>query len=231
MPSDAPAGKPGAAGDEAAVDQQLDAYGAQLRKWVVRIAVGFAVGLAALAILIVTVTGDSGDAALEGEKAGPGDFPSGVAIPPSALDLSRAAREAGCRLVHPPDEGDEHVAARVRYRANPPTSGDHRPRPAEDGAYVKPPAPEATVHSLEHGRVLIQFRPDAPERVRGQLFALFKEDRYHLLLAPNPTGMRWQVAATAWGHALLCREMNDKVFDAIRRFRDRYRDRSPELVR
>ena len=121
------------------------------------------------------------------------------------------------------------MGSEVRYRANPPTSGDHNPTPADDGAYVKPPAPEATVHSLEHGRVLVQFRPSASKRLRGQLFALFKEDRYHLLLAPNATGMRWQVAATAWNHALLCNKMNDRVFDAIRLFRDRYRDRSPEL--
>lgn len=84
--------------------------------------------------------------------------------------------------------------------------------------------------ALRTGRVFIQFRPDASQQVRGQLFTLFEEDDHHLLLAPNPTGVRWEVAATAWDHALLCPELNARVFDAIRSFRDRYRDRGPELV-
>jgi uncharacterized protein DUF3105 len=214
---------------ESEVDQRLAAYGAEMRKWVVRSAIAFAVALAALAVLIVVLSDDSGESGVQGEKAKPGDYPGGAVIPAPGLGLADAAKKARCRVVHPPKEGDDHVGSKVRYRANPPTSGDHNPTPADDGAYVRAPATEATVHSLEHGRVLIQFRPDASKRLRGQLFALFKEDKYHLLLAPNTTGMRWQVAATAWNHALLCKEMNDKVFDAIRVFRDRYRDRSPEL--
>ena len=216
--------------DRATVDEQLAAYGAQLRRSVLRIGLGVALALAALVLLIVTATPDPGDTDLQGEKARPGDYP-GVEIPVPARELPRAAAAAGCRLEHPADEGDAHVAAPVRYRANPPTSGDHYARPAADGAYVTAPPPEATVHSLEHGRVLIQFRPDASPRLRGQLFALFAEDDHHMLLAPNTTGMPAQVAATAWNHALLCPQMNDRVFDAIRLFRDRYRDRGPEFVR
>jgi hypothetical protein len=42
--------------------------------------------------------------------------------------------------------------------------------------------------------------------------------------------MEPQIAATAWENALLCPRANDKVYDAIRAFKDRYRDRGPEFV-
>ena len=53
---------------------------------------------------------------------------------------------------------------------------------------------------------------------------------YHLLLYENTTGMEPQIAATAWTHSLTCAEMNDKVFDAIRTFSQRYIDKGPENV-
>jgi hypothetical protein len=40
--------------------------------------------------------------------------------------------------------------------------------------------------------------------------------------------MPWQVAAAAWDHYLGCKAYNPKVLDAIRAFRDTYRDRGPE---
>ncbi len=42
--------------------------------------------------------------------------------------------------------------------------------------------------------------------------------------------MPYAVAATAWTQMLGCRQMNDKVFDALRAFRARYVDKGPELV-
>jgi hypothetical protein len=42
--------------------------------------------------------------------------------------------------------------------------------------------------------------------------------------------MKYAVAATAWGHLLGCNQMNDKVFDALRTFRERYIDKGPEAV-
>ncbi len=51
-----------------------------------------------------------------------------------------------------------------------------------------------------------------------------------MLLFQNTTGMPYQVAATAWGQLLGCPQMNPKVFDAIRTFRERYLDKGPEVV-
>ena len=88
------------------------------------------------------------------------------------------------------------------------------------------------VHPLEHGRILIQYKPGTPKATVDQLEALLaeNEDGYHMLLFENTTGMESAVAATAWTHSVTCPEMNDKVFDAFRTFRARYIDKGPERV-
>ena len=48
-----------------------------------------------------------------------------------------------------------------------------------------------------------------------------------MVLFPNRR-MPYEVAVTAWGHLLGCKKVNDETFDAIRAFRDRYRDQGPE---
>ena len=88
------------------------------------------------------------------------------------------------------------------------------------------------MHTLEHGRINVQYKPGTPAETVDQLNALLAEmnDGYHMLLYENPTNMDAAVAATAWGHSLTCPEMNDKVFDAIRTFRNEYIDQGPENV-
>ena len=88
------------------------------------------------------------------------------------------------------------------------------------------------VHTLEHGRIDVQYKPGTPAETVAQLEALLAEqtEGYHMLLFENTTGMDAQVAATAWGHSLTCPTMNDKVFDAIRTFRAEYIDKGPENV-
>ena len=165
-----------------------------------------------------------------GTKA-PSKFPDGSVPPEKKLELEDAARLAGCKLANPKNEGSEHVETKVKYKANPPTSGNHNAIPADDGAYYDDPPPkENLVHALEHGRILIQFKPNAPETLKGNLHALFEEDETHMTLTPNETNMPYEVAATAWDHSLGCPRMNDRVYDAIRAFKFRYRDKGPENV-
>lgn len=165
-----------------------------------------------------------------GERANPGDYPAGSVPAPGrfASKSAAAARAAGCSLRGPAIEGDGHTGDEVAYRTNPPSSGDHQFAAAEDGAYVEAPRTEGLVHSLEHGRIVIWFESSAPPPVRGDLKALFDEDDEHLILTPNETGMPFAVAASAWGRLLGCPETNGRVFDAVRAFRDRYRDQGPE---
>jgi hypothetical protein len=152
---------------------------------------------------------------------------------PSKEDLSRlrtAAAAAGCTVSTFPTEGREHTTRPVTYRTNPPTSGPHNPVPAPDAVYRKAPPKENVVHSLEHGRVALQYRPDTPPAVRDALRQVYGEFTHHMLLFPNNTGMDYEVAATAWKHRLGCAHFNARVPEALRRFRDVYRDRGPEQV-
>src|SRR3954451_5129905 len=70
-------------------------------------------------------------------------------------NLAKDATAAGCTFKSYPSEGRNHTTGKVRYKTNPPTSGDHNPTPAQDGIYApgNEPAPGNFVHSLEHGRI------------------------------------------------------------------------------
>jgi Protein of unknown function (DUF3105) len=153
--------------------------------------------------------------------------------PPSASQLSQlksAAAAAHCSLASFPSEGRQHTTGHVNYRTNPPTSGPHNPVPAPDRVYTVAPPPENYVHTLEHGRIELQYRPGAPPAVRDALRAVYDERTHHMLLFPNNTGMAFEVAATAWKHRIGCAHFNSKMPDALRRFRDAYQDRAPEQV-
>jgi hypothetical protein len=123
-------------------------------------------------------------------------------------NLQTAARAADCELrLRLPEEGDEHIPASVpepSYKTNPPTSGDHVEEQQADGAYRETPPPVSVVHSLEHGRLAIQYRPDLPERAQLELIGLFDTMYGGTLLFPNPD-MPYMVAATTWTNFLGCR--------------------------
>ena len=126
------------------------------------------------------------------------------------LDLENAADEAGCTLrLNLPNEGSSHLepdAKPPNYRTNPPTSGDHVTTPYQqaDGAYAEMPQPIEFVHSLEHGRIEIQYAPDLPEADQLALKGIFDESPSGMLLFPNPD-MPYEVAATAWTHLMGCK--------------------------
>jgi hypothetical protein len=215
--------------------EQAAQAGAQRRQLVVRV-LGVIVALVVVVgvvVLLVSGGGSGGGKGPDGQPA-PDANASAARIPPPdpklVDDLDAAADAAGCEVKENKNEGDQHVETPVTYKANPPTSGNHFPVPAEDGSYTKAPPIERLVHSLEHGRIYMQYQPDAPPAVRDQLQALFDEDPYHMILAPNSTDMPYEVAATAWDNVLGCPEMNDGVIQAIRAFREQFRDQGPEFI-
>ena len=139
--------------------------------------------------------------------------------------------------LNPPIEGRGHVTKKVTYKSNPPTSGSHNPDPSLDGIYDpgNTPEPEHYVHTLEHGRIEVQYKPGTPRREISQLETVVSEKfngkaAYKTLLFENNTNMPYAVAATAWGHILGCKAFNDKVFDAIRDFRAKWVDQGPEVL-
>lgn len=200
------------------------------------------VGAAVLAIALVAVVAivalsGGGGGSSSAKTTAPGAKIPAAGPLAKASALPAAAKAAGCVSKTFPQQGRTHTSAKVKYKTNPPTSGPHDPTPAEDGIYDpgNTPAKEHFVHTLEHGRVEIQYRPGTPAKTIAQLTTLFNEPLngtpgYHLLLFENNTNMPYAVAATAWTHLLGCKAMNPKVFDAVRAFRAAYTDQAPEQI-
>jgi len=204
-----------------------------------QLALGGLIAAAAVVLVVLLVSGTIGGGGDDGDAASsPPEQASNVTIPEQEIgDLKEAAKAAGCKLSNPEIEGAQHEErdfTAADYKTNPPTSGNHFPTWAEDGVYDtgQTPQPGLLVHTLEHGRIDVQYKPGTPAETVDQLSALLAEmnEGYHMLLFENTTEMDAQVAATAWGHSLTCPEMNDAVFDAIRTFRNEYIDQGPEDV-
>jgi hypothetical protein len=147
-------------------------------------------------------------------------------------DLQKAAAAAGCDLqLDLEDEGNTHITKESEipdYGTNPPTSGDHNPEQLADGAYSEMPDPWYFVHSLEHGRIEIQYSPDLSEQDQLALKGVFDESPAGMLFFPN-SEMPYDVAVTAWTQLMGCDTYKgDATLDAIRDFRDTYRGLGPE---
>ncbi|MDQ3320290.1 MAG: DUF3105 domain-containing protein [Actinomycetota bacterium] len=195
-------------------------------------------GVAALvAVIVVALAGGSGGTGGgggggDGQAAAPiepADFPSSPVPPQRVTDLAQATRAAGCTTQSFRSEGSTHVSEPVNYKSSPPHSGDHDQIPIEDGIYAEAPRKENSVHALEHGRILLEYKPSASEETKGQLKSLFDEDPYHMVILPNAE-MPYEVAAVAWTEVLGCKRANPQMFDAVRAFKERHRDRAPEFV-
>jgi hypothetical protein len=221
-----------------------------------RLILGYAVaGVLAIAVIggvIFAIASGGGSSAKDkGGDGGPnvdtrfGIVPDGVSIdnrtgtpPPEIVngDLTAAAKAAGCDLqLDLPDEGNTHVSKSVpsalpKYDTNPPTSGDHYPDPLADGAFLDTPPVGNFLHSIEHGRIEIQYSPDLSEADQLALKGVFDADRGGMIMFPNPD-MPYEVATTAWTQLMGCKTFEgDATLDAIRDFRDQYRGRGPEPI-
>lgn len=177
-----------------------------------------AVAVAAIVVLAVTSGDDEGANQTTGGN---------IALPAQQItDLDEAAKAAGCKVEEHTSEGRGHTTEDVEYKQNPPTSGSHDPTASQDGVYPEPPDLEQSVHALEHGRVNFQYKPGTPQNRINQLETLFNEEvqgtgGYHTLLFENQSQMTAAVAATSWTRSLTCPTFDDKVFDALRAFREK----------
>lgn len=147
-----------------------------------------------------------------------------VPPPPKITNLKAAARKAECSLeLHLGDMGHEHIppgSPTPNYSTNPPASGPHVEPPYQqaDGAYLEEPEPIDFVHSLEHGRMEIQYSPKLPEQDQLELKGLYDTMYGATLLFPNPE-FAYQVAVTTWTNLMTCFDYRGAVtLDAIRAF-------------
>jgi len=222
-------------------ERERKAREAQKRKRLVGYGAGGALVLAVAIVLFVALAGGSSG---EGDSKSGDLLPDGGSVPKQKVfQLDAAARASRCRLKSSKGSGvATHTTSpneKVHYKTNPPTTGRHYQIPAEDGAYAgPPPSDEALVHALEHGRVIIWFKPSLPEQQRADLKALFDEDSYQMLVVQR-RNMPYAIAASAWnrdpqpggtGRLLLCDNVNTDTWDALRAFRDEHRSNGPEPV-
>lgn len=206
-----------------------------------RLILGYAVAstlvLAAAVLIFVLASGSNGDddvpegsahinlnAAIGSTNGLEPDTRAGTPPPPVATaDLAAAAKRAGCELrLELRDEGHSHIPPGTPpdYGTNPPTSGDHVDPPYQqaDGAYAETPAEIDLVHTLEHGRLAVQYAPDLPEADQLELKGLYDTIYGATLLFPNDR-MPYAVAATTWTNLLGCPTYEGAAtLDAIRAF-------------
>jgi hypothetical protein len=198
------------------------------------LAVAAVAGIVAVLALGVLGDDDMGDPSAPGEAS---EAAANVQLPEQKTgDVDAAAKAAGCKLTHPEIEGATHEDKDFKasdYETNPPTSGNHNPDWYEDGVYAPGDVPRLgmLVHTLEHGRIDVQYKPGTPAEDVSKLEAFLAEtEGYHMLLFENTTNMDAAVAATAWGHSLTCSKLDDTTWDALRTFRTSYIDKGPEAV-
>ena len=121
----------------------------------------------------------------------------------------------------------------IQYRNRPPSSGDHYDQPSTYGVFQAPVPTGNWVHNLEHGAVVVLYRPDLCDAscvnaVRdtynsapsSQLFPGYKK----MIVTPY-TDMDHAVATVAWGWL---DEMDQADKDRILAFYRAHVDRGPE---
>lgn len=153
---------------------------------------------------------------------------------PDIEKLNQLAAGAGCDdLQNPADEGAGHVASpqRITYRTNPPTSGRHYGSTSFTGILPNPlPAQlqdENLVHNMEHGHIIIWYKPSLDTSLLEELKTFVRGNPTRRILVPREN-MDYQVAFTAWGHLLGCKQPNDKIVDVGTEFASFYQGNGPE---
>jgi len=217
---------------QARLEREAEQAGANRRKLLLAYIGAGVLGLAVLVGVVVVVSGGSSgssDAAHINQSSG---STNGVAVddrtgtePPAVrvASLRDAARAAGCDLrLGLPNEGKVHVpqGTEIRYETNPPTSGNHVEPPFQqaDGAYGEMPNMIDIVHSMEHGRVVLQYSPDLPEADQLEIKGLYDTMYGGTLLFPNPD-MPYEAAAAAWTNLIGCPTYEGAAtLDALRAF-------------
>ncbi|HYH59212.1 MAG TPA: DUF3105 domain-containing protein [Thermoleophilaceae bacterium] len=208
------------------------------------------IGIVVAAILVLGIVGALGAVLLAGgdDDGGGSDgggggvtiaYPDGGEIPErQESELDAAVEAAGCEIEEVQAEGaGDHTSDPnevIEYETEPPALGRHYQEWPDDNIYEESPPLSHVVHTLEHGRILVWLKPTLTDEQLGQFKALYDEDPYHVIMLPREE-LKDSFAVSAWvgqngGRILRCDGVNDATWDAIRAFKEQFRDRAPELV-
>lgn len=125
------------------------------------------------------------------------------------------------------DMGTQHLApgeGTPEYNSNPPTSGPHADTPAACGVYRQPVPDVSSLHSMEHGAIVVQYDPELSQDQITELEGIGRDVGGEIIVAPRPDNPA-AVALTAWTKLLVLDEVDREVISAFAR---EFGNRSPE---
>ena len=132
---------------------------------------------------------------------------------------------AGARIMNFSTSGvNVHRTGSLEYETTPPVSGPHAPQPAACGTYAEPISDEEQVHTLEHGAVGIQYRPDLDPEQIAVIEELVAGYDTHVFSAPYP-GMEPNVVVSSWGEKI---ELDSARTQVVRAYIRAFRLKGPE---
>ena len=133
-----------------------------------------------------------------------------------------------------PSQGRNHIpvgTSAKSFNSNPPTSGDHWSQsgvaPTAWGIYDQPVADETLVHNLEHGGIVIQYRPTAAPSTVNQLNQFVQSLPNYpqgYILAPR-NNLPATITLSAWEYYLPLFQFNEPQMKA---FISAHFDKGPE---
>jgi len=183
-----------------------------------------AAALVALVVLTGACGGGNGDG--DDNEGLPDDGTTGGCVTDSNMDVYSAPG-----VVHtdaPGYAGPLGAGPNPTYTVNPPSGGDHLSQATRPGVYAGlNVVPDGhLVHSLEHGYVILWYRPDVP--VREITIVRDVRDKYPRdVLVVERKDMPAPVAATAWKQRLQCQRADA---DDLSDFVEKARNKAPEKV-
>lgn len=113
----------------------------------------------------------------------------------------------------------------AQYATPTPTSGLHAASSARCGIFTQQIPAGLAVHALEHGTVVIWYRPDVEEQLGPGLREIVGEFDDRVILSPNADLVQ-PVVATAWNRLKAYDSANPEIAEFI----ETYRGRGPERI-
>jgi len=147
-------------------------------------------------------------------------------------NVGAAAEEANCTEI---EEFEEQPADHIEvgtphepYNSSPPTSGPHYEIPGATEFYTEPQQTETFVHNLEHGEIVIWYRPDADSETLQDIQDIQRQEPAATVALPyEDIESPYQFALTAWGASQHCERVSQEVVDHFRR---EYQGKGPEKI-